>query len=153
MLLAKDKEVVPDIMSGQTALEKIQEYRDDIVRNRPAMDRTKFEVMEGMQNEEKNRFFTEFIDDNDVLRMNTIEAYVTIAPLIIRKCSPSTKKRIEELMEKVYVGHVKTHKINMVSKHREREHSYTKILSHDTTEEVVPTGIKKFFGFGRNGKS
>lgn len=149
--MGKDKEV-PDIMTGQTALEKIQEYRDDIVRNRPAMDRTKFEVMEGMQNEEKLDFFTEFIDDNDVLRMNTIEAFVNIAPLVVKKCSQDTKERIGRLMQSVYIGHVKTHKRNMVSKLRQREKSYTKILSHDTTEEVVPTGIKKFLGFGRNGK-
>lgn len=150
--MGKEKEVIPDIMTGQTALEKIQEYRDDIVRNRPAMDRTKFEVMEGMQNEEKLDFFTEFVDDNDVLRMNTIEAHVTIAPLIVKKASPETKARITQLMKDVYIGHVKTHKRNMVSKHREREHSYTKILSHDTTEEVIPTGVRKFFGIGVNGK-
>lgn len=151
-MMGEDKEIIPEIMTGQNALEKIQEYRDDIVRNRPAMDRTKFEVMEGMQNEEKLDFFTEFIDDNDVLRMNTIESFVVIAPLIVKKASPETKKRIEKLMQDVYIGHVKTHKRNMVSKQRQREHSYTKILSHDTTEEVVPTGIKKFFGIGINGK-
>lgn len=141
---------IPVIMTGANAIEKIQEYRDDIVRNKPAMDRTKFEVMEGMQNPDKVPFFTEFIDDNDVLRMNTIESYVVIAPLIVKKCSDDTRNRIDALMQKVYSGHVKTHKTNMVSKNRKRETAYTKILSHDTTEEIAPTGIKKFLGIGRS---
>ena len=151
MLEKKPKEAIPEIMTGVGAVAKIQELRDDIVRSKPQLDRTKFEVMEGMQNPDKVAFFTEFIDDNDVLRINTIESYVTIAPLIVKKAPPQTIEKIAQLMIKVYDGHVQDHKTNMTSKGRGREIAYTKILSHDTTEEIVPTGIKRFFGFGKGG--
>ena len=109
--------------------------------------------MEGMQNPDKRQFFTEYINFDDVMRMNTIERYVDVAPLIIRKCSPQTKLKIDSMLKKVYHEHVEEHKENMTSLKRKREEAYTKILGADSSDSgVTPTGLKKFFGFGSGGK-
>lgn len=149
----KDTEEIPEIMSGNTeAVGMIEQFKNDIARSNRNVDLSKYYVMEGMQNKDKLDFFTEFIDDDDVLRMNTIEMYVTVAPLIIRKASQQSRKKITDLLNNVYVGHVKTHKTNMVSKERKREITYRDILSSDSSDSgVVSTGFKKFFGVGSNG--
>lgn len=142
--------LLPEIMQGNNnAVALIQEYRNDIVKNRPQTDQSKYQVMEGMQNKDKVPFFTEFINFDDILRMNTIEMFGTVSPYIIRKTSEDNMKKIIALNKVVYTGHVETHKINMVSLERKREESYTKILSSDSSDSGnVPTGFRKFFGMG-----
>lgn len=146
----------PEIMTGDNrAVSIVEQFRSDIQKSNRAGEMSKYIVMEGMQNKDKLDFFTEFIDDDDVLRMNTIQMYVDIAPLIIRKTSEKNMDRIKELLNNVYLGHVHTHKTNMVSKQRKREESYSKILSSDSSDSgVTPTGFRKFFGVnvGGNGK-
>lgn len=44
------------------------------------------------------------------------------------------------------------HMINMATKGRRREDSYTKILSSDSSDSGVSSGVRKFFGLGGNGK-
>lgn len=150
----KEQELdTPAIMQGdKTAVAVIQEYRDDIIKNRAQLDTTKFAVMEGMQNEEKVPFFTEFENFDDVLRMNTIEAFVDLAPKVVKKTSDKNRDKIALLLQNTYINHVKTHKRNMVSNGRKRENAYVKILSNDTTEPLPQTGFKKFFGIGGNNK-
>lgn len=149
------KEQTPEIMLGnEISAKQIRGYIEDV--RRPSVtqeDLTKFKVMEGMQSEKTNKFFTEYVNFDDVLRMNTIEMFTYVAPLIVRKTSQHNREKIQAIMESVYRKHVTTHKENMTSLNRKRELSYTKILSHDTTEEVIPTGIKKFFFGGGNGKA
>ena len=140
---------VPDVMKGgDKALQAITALQQDMKNTAPVMDDSKYRVMQGMQDESKLDFFTELINDDDVLRCNTIEAYIMIAPLVVRKCSPNTWQKIRILMSDVYGANVKTHKRNMVSKGRQREKSYTKILSNDATDTInqIPTGARKFFG-------
>lgn len=147
---------IPEVMRGDDNTNSIisalqNDMRVSSIQN---TDLSKYLVMEGMQNDSKISFFTEFINDDDVLRCNTIEQYITVAPLIIRKTSKSAFNKVQVLMQDVYGKHVKTHKRNMVSKQRKRESAYTKILSNDTidTYATVPTGVKKFFGIGGNSK-
>lgn len=149
----KDNDDVPDIMSGgHQATAMIEQFKNDITRSKGNVDLSKYYVMEGMQNKDKLDFFTEFIDDDDVLRMNTIEMYVTVAPLIIRKTSDKSMAKINKLLQDVYTGHIHTHKTNMVSKERKREITYRDILSSDSSDSgVVSTGFKKFFGVGGSG--
>lgn len=151
----RQKEETPEIMLGnEVSANKIKMYMEDV--RKPSVtqeDLTKFKVMEGMQSEKTNKFFTEYTDFDDVLRMNTIEMFTYVAPLIVRKTSEKNREKIQAIMDSVYRKHVTTHKENMTSLNRKREASYTKILSHDTTEEVIPTGVKKFFFGGGNGKA
>lgn len=137
------------IASKDDAQKLVQKLREETKLNQNAISLDKYHVMSGMQDEEKIPFFTELINDDDVARMNTIEAYNEVSLLCIRKTSPKNMERIKQLNKDIYIGHVKTHKRNMVSKGRQRENSYTKILSADSSDSgVVPTGIRKFFGIG-----
>lgn len=146
----KDAET-PEIMKGDTtAVGLIEQFRNDVQRTNRNVDLSKYYVMEGMQNKDKLDFFTEFEDTDDVLRMNTIQQYVTIAPLIVRKSK--NMEKIKTLLQDVYVGHVNTHKTNMVSKNRAREEAYVRILSSDSSDSgVTATGFRKFFGVGPAG--
>src|SRR5574341_1754440 len=131
--------VLPAIMQGnQATVDIVKELKNDIQRPRNNADLSRYMVMEGMQNEDKVPFFTEFINDDDVLRMNTIEAYAKIVPMIVHKTSDRNRNRIEKLMNDVYIEHVKTHKRNMTSKHRGRELAYTKILAN-AGQDLNPT--------------
>lgn len=145
---------IPQIMTGdKTVVGVIQDFRNDMQRSNRSVEMSKYVSMEGMQSRDKVDFFTEFTNDDDVLRMNTIQSFVTIMPLTIRKTSDKNMIKIKGLLNDVYTGHVNTHKTNMVSKNRKREESYVKILSSDSSDSgVVPTGIKKFFGIGGKGK-
>lgn len=151
----KDKDT-PEIMTGDNkAVAIIESFRSDMQRSNIKQETSKYLVMEGMQNKDKIDFFTEFTNDDDILRMNTIQMYVDIAPLIIRKTSTNNMLRITALLNGVYDKHVMTHKTNMVSKNRKREESYNKILSSDSSDSGIPSsGFKKFFGvnIGANGK-
>lgn len=145
----KQEEELPSIMidanQAQQLVQSIQ--KDNMVGNNQA-DLSRYLVMEGMQNEEKIPFFTELLSFDDTLRMNTIEAYVNIAPLIIRKTSEKNMVKINNLLQSVYLGHVRGHKRNMVSLKRQRESAYVRILSTDTTDNIGSTGLQKFFGVG-----
>lgn len=143
-----DNPDTPDIMKGGSRMEQLLTgVRNDIAISKNKGDLTRYQVTEGMQNEEKLPFFTEFIDDDDVQRMNTIEAFITFAPLIIRKTSEKNRTRINLLLNNTYGQHVKTHKRNMTSKGRAREDAYIKILSGDFNVTEKPArGFEKFFG-------
>ena len=152
---SKQELVIPDIMQGgQQAVSVVEQFRSDMQKSNRGVDLSKYYVMEGMQNKDKLNFFTEFENSDDVLRMNTIEMYVTVSPMIIRKTSVANMARIKTLLKDVYTGHVETHKTNMVSNNRKREDAYVRILSSDSSDSgVVPTGFKKFFGVGGGGGS
>lgn len=143
---------VPIILAGNGNAEKLVErLREETRATEKTVDLSKYYVMEGMQNIDKVKFFSDFENRDDVLRMNTIEAFVNVAPLVIRKTSTKNMEKIEKLLNDVYSGHVDTHKINVVSLARGRESAYTKILSSDSSDSgVVPTGLKKFFGIGKS---
>ena len=146
------KEAMPAIMDIQN-MQNIQqiagEIKNQISASKQGIDLTKYQVMEGMQNPEKRQFFTEYENRDDVLRMNTIERYVDIAPLIVRKCSPAVREKINTLMKKVYHEHVEEHKENMSALKRGRESAYIRILSAESSDSgSVPTGFRKFFGIG-----
>jgi len=159
--LGKDKEepingkdnqlVIPSVMNLDAGGKQVlQDLRQDLKASQnQTVDLSKYYVMEGMQNKDKLDFFTELINDDDTLRMNTIEAFNNVSILCIRKTSPHNMQKIIDLNKAVYQEHVRTHKTNMVSKGRARENAYVKILSSDSSDSgVVPTGIKKFFGIG-----
>lgn len=152
----QELESIPDVMKGDEGTNVLlNDLRNDLrVSSIQNQDMSKYLVMEGMQNDSKISFFTEFVNDDDVLRCNTIEQYITVAPLIVRKTSQKSFDKIQSLMIDVYGKHVKTHKRNMVSKQRKREQSYTRILSNDMvdTYQQQISGAKKFFGIGGNGK-
>lgn len=147
--LEKENEDIPVIMvdgaQAQLLVDRIQQ--DNMIGQQQA-DLSRYLVMEGMQNEEKVPFFTEFVDFDDVLRINTIEAYVNIAPLIMRRTTEKNMKKITALLDKVYMGHVKGHKRNMVSLDRKREEAYIRILSTETADNIGSSGLQKFFGVG-----
>lgn len=148
-MVEKENEDIPMIMiDGQTAMQLVQKIQKDNAMSQQSADLSRYLVMEGMQNEEKIPFFTELTDFDDVLRMNTIEAYVNIAPLIIRKTTENNFKKINLLLQTVYMGHVKGHKRNMVSHKRERESAYVKILASAGEDVIGSSGLQKFFGVG-----
>ena len=134
---------------NSTIMFAVKSLKQEMNVSRQQTDLSKYVVMEGMQNSDKVDFFTEFIDFNDAIRMNTIERYIKIAPLIIRK----SKKidQVKAMMQEVYGEHVKEHKRNMTSLKRKREEAYTKILGADSSDSgvIAPTGLKRFFGVGR----
>src|SRR5574342_1381297 len=100
--------LLPAIMQGnEQTVNIVKELKNDIQRPRNNADLSRYMVMEGMQNEDKVPFFTEFINDDDVLRMNTIEAYAKIVPMIVHKTSDRNRQRIQTLMNDVYTEHVK----------------------------------------------
>lgn len=143
--------VIPPIMASNNnnMVEVVKELKQDMSRSNRGMELSKYQVQEGMQNKDKVPFFTEFTDFDDVLRMNTIEAFVTIAPLIIKKTNPKNLEKIKTMLNEVYIGHRDTHKTNMTSLHRKREDAYVRILASDSSDSgVMPTGFKKFFGIG-----
>ena len=146
------KESMPaimDIQNMQNTQQIAGEIKNQINASKQGIDLTKYQVMVGMQDPDKRQFFTEYENRDDVLRMNTIERYVDIAPLIIRKCSPDVKAKIDTLMKKVYHEHVEEHKENMSALKRGRESAYVKILSSESSDSgAVPTGFRKFFGIG-----
>lgn len=145
----QEETLLPAVMQSNDVTQRVvSDLKDAISRPRNNADLSRYQVMEGMQNEEKIPFFTEFINDDDVLRMNTIEAYAMIVPKIVRKTSEKNRLRIQQLMNDVYIEHVKTHKRNMTSKSRGRESAYTKILANESQEQIVPSGLTKFFGVG-----
>lgn len=151
----KDNDIPPIMTGDNKAVELIEAFRNDALKTNRDTSWSKYLVMEGMQNKDKIDFFTEFVNDDDVLRMNTIQMYIDIAPLIIRKTSEKNMLKIKTLLNGVYALHVMTHKTNMVSKNRKREDSYNKILSSDSSDSGIPSsGFKKFFGvnIGGNGK-
>lgn len=142
---------IPVIMANadgaKELINKLREETKASQQNTISLD--KYHVTEGMQNEEKIPFFTEFTSDDDVLRINTIEAYNTVSLLCIKKASEKNMKRIQQLNKDIYDAHAKTHKRNMVSKLRKREDAYIRILSADSSDSgAIPTGFKKFFGIG-----
>src|SRR2546426_132100 len=143
---------IPEIMVvGNRAEDLVNRLRDETKLNNNSVSLDRYHVMNGMQNEEKISFFTEFINDDDVLRVNTIEAFNQVSLLCIRKTSDKNRQRIEQLNKNIYNHHVHTHKTNMVSKARKREDAYVKILSADSSDSgVAPTGLKKFFGLGKS---
>lgn len=145
--MVEQKEGQPLILiKPEMAKEMIDRLSKESVVNEAELSR--YRVMEGMQNELKIPFFTELIDDDDVLRMNTIESYVTIFPLMYRRVTKANWDKIQLLMKSVYEGHVIDHKTNMVSKGRGRESAYVKILSNEHTEIETSTWAQKFFGIG-----
>jgi len=148
---AKVELEIPDAMKGgDNARLLIQEFRKDDKVSNNNMELSKYVVQEGMQNEDKISFFTEFKDMDDVLRMNTIEAFNQASLLCIRKISKKWMDKILDLNKNIYAEHSRTHKRNMVSLQRKREDAYVKILSSDSSDSgVVPTGIRKFFGVGK----
>lgn len=154
--LEKEELKIPDIMdtsngNGSAIKEVVQDLRADMSKSNRGMELSKYAVQEGMQTKDKVPFFTQFMDFDDVLRMNTIEAFFTIAPLTVKKTSESNMKRITQMLQDVYIGHRDTHKINMTSLDRKREDAYVKILSSDSSDSgTVPSGFKKFFGLGKN---
>lgn len=146
----KEKEDTPEIMQGNDTTQKaVIELKDAVNRPRNSADLSRYQTMEGMQNPEKDSYFTEYINFDDVLRMNTIEAFVASAMLPLKKCSPETRKKVETLLKNMYVEHVKTHKRNMSSLQRKRETAYVRILSSDSNEQSISTGFQKFFGVSR----
>lgn len=143
------EQTLPSVMqSNEQTVQVIKSLKEELTRPRNNADLSRYQTMEGMQNPDKKDFFTEYTNDDDVLRMNTIEAFTTVAPLIIRKTPKKNLDKIAMLMETVYIKHVSTHKINMTSKNRKREEAYVRILANDTTEES-PSGFEKFFGVKR----
>jgi hypothetical protein len=123
--------------------------KSDINSSKIGVDPTKYQVMEGMQNPDKRQFFSDYENRDDVYRMNTIQRYVRIAPLIIRRCKPATLNKIELMMQQIYAEHVEEHKENVTSLKRGRETAYTKILGADSSDSgSSPTGFRKFFGVG-----
>lgn len=145
----KDSDAAPLILVSGGAEQLVQKLREEARTQEKTVDLSKYAVMEGMQNYDKVDFFTEFVNDDDVLRMNTIEMFVKVSPYTIRKTSAKNREKINSLLKEVYVAHVQTHKRNMVSKSRKREDAYTRILASESSDSgVVPTGIRKFFGIG-----
>ncbi len=147
----KEDIIIPEIMSSNNSnmQEVVKELKQDMSRSNRGMELSKYQVQEGMQNKDKVPFFTEFRDFDDVLRMNTIEAFVVITPLIIRKTSEKNMTRIQNMLNAVYIGHRDTHKTNMTSLNRKREEAYVKILSSDSSDSgAIPSGFRKFFGIG-----
>lgn len=146
----EEKEELPAIMQNTDATQKaVSELKDAITRPKNSFELSRYQTMEGMQNPEKDSYFTEYIDVDDVLRMNTIEAFVNASMLPIKKISDKQRVKVEGLLRTMYVEHVKTHKRNMSSLNRKRETAYVKILSNDMGEVPVSTGIQKFLGVGR----
>lgn len=140
----------PDIMKSNDDTKKaVSELKDAITRPRNSFDISRYQTMEGMQNPEKDSYFTEYINFDDVLRMNTIESFVNASTLPLKKCSPATRKKVDALLTRMYVEHVKTHKRNMSSLLRKREDAYVRILSNDTGDSPVSTGLQKFLGVSR----
>ena len=152
--LEKEELKIPAIMdtsngNGSAMQEVVKDLRSDMSKSNRGMELSKYAVQEGMQVKEKVPFFSEFTNFDDVLRMNTIEAFVTIAPLIIRKTSTHNMEKIVTMLNNVYIGHRDTHKTNMTSLNRKREEAYVKILASDSSDSgVMPSGFKKFFGIG-----
>lgn len=147
-----EKIIVPPIMAdnNSSAVDMVKELRQDMSRSNRGMELSKYQVQEGMQSKDKVSFFTHYLNFDDVLRMNTIESFVDISPLIIRKTSTKNMDRIKIMLTNVYIKHVDNHKTNMTSLERKREDAYVKILSSDSSDSgTVPTGIKKFFGIGK----
>lgn len=149
--MTKEKqEATPDIMNNPEIVAKaVSELKDAVSKPRNSFELSRYQTMEGMQNPEKDSYFTEYIDFNDVLRMNTIEAFVSASMLPLKKISKEKRTKIQNLLERMYIEHVKTHKRNMSSLKRKRETAYVQILSSDMGETPTSTGLQKFLGIGK----
>lgn len=150
MTKQEEQQEIPAIMQANADTQKaVSELKDAITRPRNSFELSRYQTMEGMQNPDKDSYFTEYIDFDDVLRMNTIEAFVNASILPIKKINVGQKQKIEVLLRNMYVEHVRTHKRNMSSLKRKRETAYVKILSNDMGEQIPSTGIQKFLGVKR----
>lgn len=144
-------EQTPLIMqNSEEGREIAKELRNELRNTSRTQDLSRYYVMEGMQNEEKKAFFTEYTKFDDVLRMNTIEMYMILAPKIIRKSNQKTRDNIDKLLQDVFKGHVDTHKRNMASLNRKREQAYINILRGES--EIInqsPRAIDRLLGMGK----
>lgn len=140
----------PAILANADAMQSVaSELRKAMSANMNQNDLSKYLVMDGMQDFEKVSFFTEFKDFDDVLRMNTIQMFVKLAPTMVKRTSEKSAKRINGLLFDVYSNHVETHKVNMTSLNRKREKAYVDILRMDGGEGTNNSVASRFFGGGK----
>lgn len=100
----------------------------------------KYHILESMADENKLDFFTQFMDFDDILRMNKIQMWIKLAPVVFGDTENN------RAVLGVFGYHVKQHKQNMTSLNRARETAIVKALAGDTTTREEVSGVKKFVG-------
>lgn len=113
------------------------------IRGNIAEEKTKFTVAEGLHNDEKIPHFTEYRNFDETLRMNKIEMWSKLAPLVFGD-SPTTRQVLS-----IVEHHITVHKKNMRSYQRKGEKAIVDILRADSGELPTASFIKKFTGVGR----
>lgn len=141
-----EQEKTISLFDSEGAKQIASELRNELRGQPQAGDLSKYLTMEGMQSEDKVDFFTQFVNTDDVLRMNTIQMFVKLAPMIVKTTSKANRIRINQLLNDVYGEHVYTHKVNMTSLNRLREKAYVDILRNDGGGDVAPNFANRLFG-------
>jgi len=116
---------------------------DNTMKGNTEIERTKFTIAHGLQDDEKVPHFTEYRDFDEVLRMNKIEMWAKIAPLVYGD-TETTRKVLD-----IFKHHIDSHKRNMRSYKRQGEKAIVDILRADTGNVPEASFMKKFTGVSK----